>query len=80
MPGPKLISTDSHVNEPADLCLERIDGAFRERAPRVVDDIPGRAPGSYLVLEGIPPIHSQCRRCPAGTWPPHVERGSPTFP
>jgi predicted TIM-barrel fold metal-dependent hydrolase len=53
----KLISADSHVNEPADLWLERIDKKFRDRAPRVIDDIPGRPSGSYLVLEGIPPIH-----------------------
>jgi predicted TIM-barrel fold metal-dependent hydrolase len=53
----KLISADSHVNEPGDLWLERIDKTFRDRAPRVVDHIPGRQPGSYLVLEGIPPIH-----------------------
>ena len=52
-----LISADSHVNEPADLWLQRIDKEFRDRAPRVVDNIPGRPPGSYLVLEGIPPIH-----------------------
>jgi predicted TIM-barrel fold metal-dependent hydrolase len=53
----KLISADSHVNEPGDLWVERIDKAFRDRAPRVVDNLPGRQPGSYLVLEGIQPIH-----------------------
>jgi predicted TIM-barrel fold metal-dependent hydrolase len=53
----KLVSADSHVNEPGDLWVERIDKAFRDRAPRVVDNLPGRQPGSYLVLEEIPPIH-----------------------
>jgi predicted TIM-barrel fold metal-dependent hydrolase len=53
----KLLSADSHVNEPGDLWVERIDKAFRDRAPRVVDNLPGRQPGSYLVLEDIPPIH-----------------------
>jgi predicted TIM-barrel fold metal-dependent hydrolase len=53
----KLVSADSHVNEPGDLWVERIDKAFRERAPHVVDNLPGRQPGSYLVLEDIPPIH-----------------------
>jgi predicted TIM-barrel fold metal-dependent hydrolase len=53
----KLVSADSHVNEPGDLWVERIDKAFRDRAPRVVDNLPGRQPGSYLVLEDIPPIH-----------------------
>jgi hypothetical protein len=53
----RLISADSHVNEPGDLWLQRIDKEFHDRAPRVVDNLPGRQPGSYLVLEGIPPIH-----------------------
>ena len=53
----KLVSADSHVNEPGDLWVERIDKVFRDRAPRVVDNLPGRQPGSYLVLEDIPPIH-----------------------
>jgi predicted TIM-barrel fold metal-dependent hydrolase len=57
MTEPKLISADSHVNEPGDLWVERIDKAFRDRAPHVVDNIPDRQPGSYLVLEGIAPIH-----------------------
>ena len=53
----KLVSADSHVNEPPDLWQQRIDRAFRDRTPRVVDAPPGRPPGSYLVLEGIPPVH-----------------------
>jgi predicted TIM-barrel fold metal-dependent hydrolase len=57
MDEPKLVSADSHVNEPGDLWVERIDKAFRDRAPRVVDNLPGRQPGSYLVLEDLPPIH-----------------------
>lgn len=57
MAGPKLISADSHVNEPADLWLTRIDARFRDRAPRIADNVPGRPPGSYLILEGIPPVH-----------------------
>jgi predicted TIM-barrel fold metal-dependent hydrolase len=52
-----LISADSHVNEPGQLWMERIDRAFRERAPRVVENPPGHRPGAYMVLEGIPPIH-----------------------
>jgi predicted TIM-barrel fold metal-dependent hydrolase len=53
----KLISADSHVNEPGDLWVERIDKSFRERAPRIVDSPPGQRPGAYLILEGMPPIH-----------------------
>ena len=53
----KLISADSHVNEPGDLWVERIDKQFRDRAPRVVENLSGQRPGAYFVLEGIPPIH-----------------------
>ncbi len=52
-----LISADSHVNEPGDLWVERIDKQFRDRAPRVVENPPGQKPGAYFALEGIPPIH-----------------------
>jgi predicted TIM-barrel fold metal-dependent hydrolase len=53
----KLISADSHVNEPGDLWVERIDKSFRERAPRVVENPPGQRPGAYLILEGVGPVH-----------------------
>jgi len=53
----RLISADSHVNEPGDLWVERIDTQFRDRAPRVIENPPGLKPGAYLTLEGIPPIH-----------------------
>lgn len=51
----KLISADSHVFEPGDLWVERIDKEFRDRAPRVVNNLPGKPPGSYFIQEGIPP-------------------------
>src|SRR5919109_5431622 len=38
MPSYRIISSDSHVFEPADLWATRIDAAFRERGPRVVSD------------------------------------------
>jgi predicted TIM-barrel fold metal-dependent hydrolase len=53
----ELISADSHVNEPGDLWVERIDKQFRDRAPRVVENPPGQRPGAYLMLEGIAPVH-----------------------
>ena len=52
-----LISADSHVNEPSNLWVEGIDKEFRDRPPRVVDNPPGQRPGSYMILEGVPPIH-----------------------
>jgi predicted TIM-barrel fold metal-dependent hydrolase len=50
----QLISSDSHVSEPPDLWVERIDAAFRERAPRVVLNPEGQE-GAYFVYEGYPP-------------------------
>ena len=37
----RYISGDSHVLEPADLWVERMDNAFRDQAPRVVHSPPG---------------------------------------
>jgi len=57
MTEPRLISADSHVNEPGDLWVSRIDKSFRDRAPRVVENPPGQKPGAYLLLEGSAPVH-----------------------
>jgi predicted TIM-barrel fold metal-dependent hydrolase len=35
---PLVISADSHIVEPPDLFVETIDPAFRERAPKVIED------------------------------------------
>ena len=50
----QLISSDSHVSEPPDLWVERIDSKYRDRAPRVVLNPEGQE-GAYLVYEGYPP-------------------------
>ena len=50
----KLISADSHVSEPPDLWVTRVDRQFRERAPRLVIDPPGLS-GAYFLYEGHPP-------------------------
>jgi predicted TIM-barrel fold metal-dependent hydrolase len=50
----QLISSDSHVSEPPDLWMERIDTKYRDRAPRVVLNPEGQE-GAYLVYEGYPP-------------------------
>src|SRR5712671_4661541 len=44
---PLVLSSDSHVFEPPDLWLTRIDAAFRDRAPRI-ERIDG---GDYVVVE-----------------------------
>ena len=50
----KLISADSHVSEPPGLWVERVDKRYRDRAPRLVIDPPGR-PGAYFLYEGHAP-------------------------
>ena len=54
---PKLISADSHVTEPGDLWQQRLDKKFKDRAPYMVDNPDNMRPGSYLMVEGVPPIH-----------------------
>src|SRR5262245_21589916 len=44
----KMISSDSHVVEPPDLWTERMDRAFRDRAPRVV----GEHDGDWWMIDG----------------------------
>ena len=53
----KLISADSHVNEPGDLWQDRLEKKYRDRAPYMVENPEGMRPGSYLIVEGVPPIH-----------------------
>ena len=47
----KIISADSHIMEPPGLWAERLDRAFRDRAPQVVNDWKGKK-GEFLVCEG----------------------------
>ena len=50
----QLISSDSHVSEPPDLWVERLDIKYRDRAPRLVLNPEGQE-GAYFVYEGYPP-------------------------
>src|ERR1700735_5706285 len=54
MPDHKLISADSHVSEPPDLWTTRVDKKYRDRAPRLVTDLPGKE-GAYFLYEGHEP-------------------------
>ena len=54
MAEPQLISSDSHVSEPPDLWVERLDIKYRDRAPRVALNPEGQE-GAYFVYEGYPP-------------------------
>ena len=55
MPDFKLISADSHVNEPP-AAWERVQKQYGERAPRVAKDPPGVPKGIWLVIDGLPPV------------------------
>ena len=48
MSRPVLISSDSHIIEPPDLWLERIDREYRDRAPRVVQE----EGGDWWMIDG----------------------------
>ena len=50
----KLISADSHVSEPTDLWVERVDKRYRDRAPRLAVN-PGGKEGAYFLYEGHAP-------------------------
>ncbi len=55
MSSPRMISADSHVVEPPNLWIERIERRFRDRAPRVVKGS-GDIEGEVFVCEELPPI------------------------
>lgn len=51
----KLFSADSHVSEPPDLWVQRIDKQFRDRAPRVEARVHDGRPQEFFIYEGFPP-------------------------
>jgi len=55
MPDFKLISADSHVNEPP-AAWARVQTEYGERAPKVVKDPPGVPKGIWLLIDGLPPV------------------------
>jgi hypothetical protein len=55
MPDFKLISADSHINE-SPAAWERVQKQYGNKAPKVVINPPGVAKGTWLVMEGLPPI------------------------
>jgi len=50
----RVISADSHMMEPADLWVERLDEKFKDRAPKVVKG--ENKPGYYFVAPGVHPF------------------------
>ena len=53
MPKPGVISADSHMFEPLNLWVERIESRFKEKAPKYVFDEQKKA--LLLVIDGLPP-------------------------
>ncbi len=49
-----IISADSHMTEPPGFWEERLDRAYRDKAPRVIENYQGRK-GYFFVAEGIEP-------------------------
>lgn len=54
MPPLRVISADSHMMEPADLWVERLDKQYRDRAPHVIKN--PKKPGYLFVAPGINPF------------------------
>jgi len=50
----RVVSADSHMMEPADLWVTRLDNKFKDRAPKVVEN-PDK-PGYLFVAEGLKPF------------------------
>jgi uncharacterized protein len=55
MPDFKLISADSHVNEPP-AAWERVQKKYGDKAPKVVKDPASVPKGTWLLIEGLPPV------------------------
>ena len=51
----KLVSADSHVNEPP-AAWERVQKEYGDRAPKVVKDPPGVPAGTWLITDGVAPM------------------------
>lgn len=51
----RYISADSHVLEPADLWIERMEQSFRDQAPRIVLNPPGFE-GEYWLFGDREPV------------------------
>jgi predicted TIM-barrel fold metal-dependent hydrolase len=52
--GFPVISADSHITEPPNTYVERVDADFRDRAPRMVD---AGDKGDLFVIDGMKPIN-----------------------
>jgi predicted TIM-barrel fold metal-dependent hydrolase len=72
----RIISADSHVTEPPGCYLDRIDPAFRDRAPRVSTESDG---GDSFVIDGMPGSVPMGIVAAAGKDPREIKRGETKF-
>ncbi|HJU28747.1 MAG TPA: amidohydrolase family protein [Candidatus Binataceae bacterium] len=56
MPAQRVISADSHMTEPGDLWVQRLDRKYRDNAPRVVKNERESGPAYLFVGPGIHPL------------------------
>jgi uncharacterized protein len=52
----KIVSADSHMTEPADLWVQRLDKKYRDNAPRVIKNEKPNGPAYLFVGPGIHPL------------------------
>ena len=72
----RLISADSHVTEPPGCYLDRIDPAYRDRAPRVATESDG---GDSFVIDGMPGSVPMGIVAAAGKDPRAIKKGETKF-
>jgi predicted TIM-barrel fold metal-dependent hydrolase len=71
-----IISADSHITEPPNTYIDRIDARYRDRAPRIVHD-PKR--GDLFVIEGLPKQVPMGLVAAAGKRPEELSMFGPRF-
>ena len=72
----RLISADSHVTEPPGCYVDRIDPAYRDRAPRVTMENDG---GDSFVIDGMPGSVPMGIVAAAGRDPRAIKKGETKF-
>ena len=72
----RLISADSHVTEPPGCYVDRIDPAYRDRAPRVATENDG---GDSFVIDGMPGSVPMGIVAAAGKDPRAIKKGETKF-
>ncbi len=72
----RLISADSHVTEPPGCYLDRIDPAYRDRAPRVATETDG---GDSFMIDGMPGSVPMGIVAAAGKDPRAIKKGETKF-